>query len=66
MSHIQTARLAFFATIAMIAILFFADLFGDTTAVKDLWMSVAAVAVIVAGYITWVLYICSNPEKVNP
>jgi chromate transport protein ChrA len=66
MSHIQTARLAFFATIAMVAILFFADLFGDTTAVKDLWMSVAAVAVIVAGYITWVLYICSNPEKVNP
>lgn len=66
MSHIQTARLAFFATIAMIAILFFADLFGDTTAVKDLWMSVAAVAVIVAGYIAWVLYICSNPEKVNP
>ena len=66
MSHIQTARLAFFATIAMVAILFFADLFGDTTAVKDLWVSVAAVAVIVAGYITWVLYICPNPEKVNP
>ena len=66
MSHIQTARLAFFATIAMIAILFFADLFGDTTAVKDLWMSVVAVAVIVAGYIAWVLYICPNPEKVNP
>ena len=66
MSHIQTARLAFFATIAMIAILFFADLFGDTTAVKDLWMSVAAVAVIVAGYIAWVLYIFPNPEKVNP
>ena len=66
MSHIQTARLAFFATIAMIAILFFADLFGDTTAVKDLWVSVAAIAVIVAGYIAWVLNICPNPEKVNP